>query len=651
MGRWVERLQKLSFIGILSVVIANPSQAIELQEGFTETLVVDGLMSPTAMQFAPDGRLFVAEQNGNLRVIEDNVLLPTPFLSVNVSTAGESGLLGIAFDPAFDVNHTLYIYYTSTEPEIHNRLSRFIADGNLVVPGSEQILLEFDPLNGATDHNGGALHFGPDGKLYIAVGESTYPPNSQATYNLAGKILRVNADGTPAEDNPFYNELSGNNRAIWALGLRNPFTFAFQPGTGRMFINDVGANEWEEINEGLAGANYGWPETEGLHDNPNYAQPLFAYPHFKEGEAVTGCAITGGTFYNPPTPQFPENYVGDYFFSDYCANWIRRYDSVSGQIEDFAIQTSSSPVDIKMSPDGTLYYLARGASSSTGAVYRIDYSVGMTPHVVRHPADLRVGVGDAVTFQCSAVGETPLTYQWQRNGVDIAGATGAIYTSEAAVIEDDGARMRCQVTNRLDEVYSAEATLHVVDGAKPVGMITDPPTTVHYRANYVIQYQASGTDAEDGELPPEAFTWEVIFHHDAHTHPFMLPVSGVREGQFVIPARGETSGNVWYRILLTVTDSTGLTHQSYRDIYPYTSIITLETDPPGLQVYLDDRPISTPAEITGVIGMRRKLTAPAQTAEGVNWVFSAWSHGEPADHFIDMPENNMTYHAIFVPAD
>src|SRR5205823_6118401 len=118
-------------------------------------------------------------------------------------------------------------------------------------------------LSAATNHNGGATHFGPDGKLWIAVGENANGANSQTLTNLLGKMLRINSDGTIPTDNPFYNTATGQNRAIWALGLRNPYTFTFQPGTGRMHINDVGQNTWEEIDVGVAGANYGWPSTEG----------------------------------------------------------------------------------------------------------------------------------------------------------------------------------------------------------------------------------------------------------------------------------------------------------------------------------------------------------------------------------------------------
>ena len=182
------------------------------------------------MQFAPDGRLFVAEQGGRLRVIKDGVLLPTPFLTLTVSSVGERGLLGVAFDPAFATNRFVYVYYTATTPAIHNRISRFTANGDVAVAGSEIVLLDLNNLSGATNHNGGALAFGGDGKLYVAVGENANGANAQSFDNLLGKMLRLNSDGSIPTDNPFFGTATGNNRAIYSLGLRNPFTFAFSPG-------------------------------------------------------------------------------------------------------------------------------------------------------------------------------------------------------------------------------------------------------------------------------------------------------------------------------------------------------------------------------------------------------------------------------------
>src|SRR3977135_3835935 len=249
----------LLLISVLSLSVG----AATFPAGFVESTFASGLSSPTAMEFAPDGRLFVCLQGGNLRVIKNGVLLPTPFLSLTVDSAGERGLLGIAFDPNFASNNFVYVYYTVPGSVAHNRVSRFTANGDVAVAGSETVVLDLDNLSGASNHNGGAIHFGPDGKLYIAVGENANGSNSQTLANLLGKILRINADGTIPTDNPFFNTATGKNRAIWALGLRNPFTFAFQPGTGRLFLNDVGQSTWEEINDGIAGSNYGWPTCEG----------------------------------------------------------------------------------------------------------------------------------------------------------------------------------------------------------------------------------------------------------------------------------------------------------------------------------------------------------------------------------------------------
>jgi glucose/arabinose dehydrogenase len=337
--------------------------AATVPSGFTDTLVANGLSNPTAMELAPDGRIFVCQQGGALRIIKNGALLSTPFLSVTVDSSGERGLLGVAFDPNFAVNQFVYVYYTATTPAIHNRISRFTASGDVAAAGSETVIFELDNLSSATNHNGGAIHFGPDGNLYAAVGENANGSNAQSFSTVLGKILRIMANGTIPSDNPFFSTTIGNNRAIWALGLRNPFTFAFQPGTGRLFLNDVGENTWEEINEGIAGANYGWPNCEGTC-NSGFQNPLYAYIH--DG---TVCAISGGAFYNPQTAQFPSAYVGNYFFADLCGGWIKRLDPANGNAVAAFATGISSPVDLKVSTDGALYYLARGA----GAVGKIEY--------------------------------------------------------------------------------------------------------------------------------------------------------------------------------------------------------------------------------------------------------------------------------------
>jgi glucose/arabinose dehydrogenase len=357
-----------SFLGLALVLGSFQLKAATLPTGFTESQFGSNVgSSPTAMVFAPDGRLFVCLQTGQLRVIKNGALLPTPFVSLSVDSSGERGLLGVAFDPNFGSNHFVYLYYTTNVAPIHNRISRFTANGDVAVAGSETVLVDLDNLSSATNHNGGAIHFGPDGKLYAGVGENATSSNAQTLANRLGKILRYNSDGTIPTDNPFFNTATGANRGIWALGLRNPFTFGFQPGTGRMFINDVGQNTWEEINDGIAGSNYGWPTCEGACSpaNANFRDPLFQYGHGTSG--TTGCAIVGGAFYNPPLNQFPASYLGKYFFGDLCSGWIRLFDPSTGMASGFATGISTL-VDLQIGPDGCLYYLAQG---NGGQVFRV----------------------------------------------------------------------------------------------------------------------------------------------------------------------------------------------------------------------------------------------------------------------------------------
>jgi glucose/arabinose dehydrogenase len=617
--------------------------AASLPSGFAETQIASGIPAATAMAFAPDGRLFVAEQAGKLRVIKNGVLLSQEFVSITVNSTGERGLLGVAFHPNFATNRYVYVYYTTASAPIHNRVSRFTAstsNPDVAAANSEEVILDLENLS-ATNHNGGAMHFGADGKLYIAVGENAVTANSQTLNNRLGKMLRINDDGSIPSDNPFYNQASGVNRSIWTLGLRNPFTFALQPGTGRMFINDVGGGAWEEINDGIAGANYGWPNCEGNCNPPNasYRDPVYQYANANAPE----CAITGGAFYNPPTAQYPSDYVGDYFFADFCGGWIKRYDPASGVVTNFA-SGISAPVDLKVASDGSLYYLSRG----TGTVWRIRYTANQAPTIGQHPTDQTAPDGGTATFTVSASGTAPLSYQWQRNNVDIPNTNSASYTVGPVGAGDNGVQFRVIVTNDFGSATSNPATLTVTPNQRPTAAITSPGQGALYTAGQSVSYEGTGNDPEEGSLPASAFTWQIDFHHDQHSHPFMPAASGAKSGTFTPDTEGETAANVWYRITLTVTDARGLSHTVFRDIHPRTAQITLETTPSGLQVTLDGQPQTSPHTVTGVVGVQRSIGAPSpQTKSNVNYEFQSWSDSGAGTHTITTPSTNTTYTAQF----
>ena len=645
----------------LALVVAALLVPAEAGAQRQDVTVASGFSVPTSMAIAPDGRVFVAQQSGALRVIKNGILLTDPFVTVGVTSSNERGLLGVAFDPNYATNRWVYIYYTTSSSPVRNRLVRYTASlGNpdVAEAGSEFVLIDSIPSETGW-HNGGAIHFGPDGKLYVAVGEGHHEDNAQLLTTLSGKLLRINSDGTIPTDNPFYGTATGNNRAIWSLGLRNPFTFDIENATGRIFINNVGENAYEEINQAWAGPNngsnagfnFGWPMCEGPFgtgmgscDDTALVYPFHYYP-----QTADDCAITGGSFYDPQTLNFPAEYVGDYFFADYCDGWIKNIDLTTKDVGTFiATNRSRDPVDVKVAEDGSLYYLAR-ANGGTPSLHRVRYTgAGDPPAIVSHPSDETVTVGGGATFDVSASGTAPLSYQWQRDGDNISGATGSSYTFSNAQLSDDGADFRVVVTNPHGTATSNAATLNVTTNVPPTGVIHEPVAGTAYSGGEQISFRGTASDPEDGTLSSSRFTWWVDFHHEDHVHPHLPEDSGSRTGEFAAPTAGEVSADVWFRIYLRVRDGDGLTHTTYRDVVPRTADITLASDVPGIKLVLDGQPVGAPYTTTGVTGVVRNLGAPSpQTVDGRTYEFVSWSDGGGASHSVSTPAAATTYTASY----
>ena len=377
-----------------------------LPPGFQEVDVALGLASPTSVAVVPDGsgRVFITLQGGQMRVWDPNAgLLPTPFLSVTTTATGERGLQSVAFDPDYVNNGYVYVYYTvpATAGGPYNRVTRWTtnpANPNVALAGSEQRIIRLPNLSTATNHNGGGLAFIWDGTLVITTGENANPPLSQNLNNLLGKVLRIDVTGDdfPADadqnysvpaDNPFVGQPNRRGE-IFSYGFRNPFQMAVHPYTAKTYVNDVGqsgATRREEIDDLFIetttqgyGGNYGWPMREGYTTEPQFVSPVFAYG---PGYGGTNCSIVGGDFYAvypgfEPYYPFPADFHNDYFFADFCGNWIHRYDPETGETTPFATSTRGSLVDVAMDGNlGFLYYVAR----SGGALTLVWYEVGAAP--------------------------------------------------------------------------------------------------------------------------------------------------------------------------------------------------------------------------------------------------------------------------------
>ena len=346
--------------------------------------VASGLSVPLYLT-APAGdptRLFIVEKGGAIRVVKDGALLPTPFLDLTgrVSTGGEQGLFGLAFDPAYADNGRFVVHYTDGGGNTVVSLFRVSAqDADRADPASETIVLTAEqPFS---NHNGGQILFGPDGMLYIGLGDggSSGDPGGrgQALTDLLGSILRVDVRSstgyTVPPDNPFVGQ-AGASPEIWNYGLRNPWRFTFDPATGDLYIADVGQNAWEEVDvvraaEGAGrGANFGWNVTEGRHcyanagcDLNGFTLPVLEYGHDQ------GCSISGGFVYRGAAIPALQ---GHYFYADYCQGWVRSFRLQDGQ----AVEPQQWPT---LAPGGAVPSFGQDAAgelyvlSTEGRVFRI----------------------------------------------------------------------------------------------------------------------------------------------------------------------------------------------------------------------------------------------------------------------------------------
>ena len=235
--------------------------------------VISGLNFPVGLSLAPDGRVFYSERlTGAIRIINPGWNLdPTPFCQVSVAVNGEQGLLGLTLDPNFSSNGFVYVYYTVSGATM-NRVSRFTKSGGVC---SEAIIL--DNLPASSIHNGGIIRFGPDGKLYVVIGDTSFASNAQDLTSLAGKILRVNADGSAPSDNPFISNPNSNAHKVFSYGHRNSYGFTFHPQTNALWESENGPADNDEVNRIVAGSNYGWPIVGGIANNPTYKNPIVAF--------------------------------------------------------------------------------------------------------------------------------------------------------------------------------------------------------------------------------------------------------------------------------------------------------------------------------------------------------------------------------------
>jgi glucose/arabinose dehydrogenase len=739
------------FAGVLNAASAG---AATLPTGFRETTVFSGLTNPSALRFAPDGRVFVAEKRGVIKVF-DNLAdtTPTTFadLRSEVYNFWDRGLLGLALDPGFPDRPYVYVLYTHDAPiggtapywgtagadgdpcpnppgatsdgcVVSGRLSRLQASGNAMT-GSEQVLIE-DWCQQYPSHSIGDLAFGPDGALYAGAGDGASfnftdygqegdpvnpcgdppggvgsvlsPPTAEGgalrsqdlrtsadPTTLDGTIVRVDPDtGSALSDNPLATSADANARRIIASGLRNPFRFAFRPGTSELWLGDVGWGAWEELDRITSPTdsvveNFGWPCYEGEGRQPGYdsadlslcenlygagpnavTAPYRAYNHGAQVVAGESCptgssSLSGLAFYGGG--NYPADYDGALFFADYARDciWAMQRDGTGSlpspsKVKNF-VTGAANPVDIEIGPSGDasgdLFYV----DFDGGTIRRISYAAANQPPTAVATATLTSGPAP-LTVKFDGRGSSDpesgdtLSYAWD---LDADGAhddsisatpshtytTAGVYTVSLKVTDSEGA--------------SSTATVTITaDNSPPSATITAPSPTTTWAVGDTINFAGSATDDHDGSLPANSLSWSLLLHHcpsNCHTH-LLQTWEGSASGSFPA-ADHEYPSHLELR--LAATDSKGLTDTKSVRLDPKTVDITLQSRPTALKLSLNQATTTTPFTQTVIQYSTNTISAPSpQSKEGTSYEFTSWSNDGAQAH-TSTANASTTYTATF----
>lgn len=678
---------------VVGVLVGTSTAWAAVPAGFQDELVTS-VSAPTALAFTPDGRLLITTQSGRLRIYRDGTLLPTPALDLrSVMCANvERGLLGVAVDPGFSSNRFIYLFYTfnkfgacvqnSAQAPV-NRVSRFtLADTNTVSRSSEVVLIDNIPSPNA-NHNGGDLHVGADGYLYVSVGDGgcDYLGDSGCAgandaardeHVLLGKILRITTTGGIPSTNPFLGagtvrcNVSGRAapgqkcQETFAWGLRNPFRMAFDPNAAatHFFINDVGQQTWEEIDEGVGGADYGWSVREGHCAKASTSNcgtpprgmvnPIFDYPH------SDGCsAITGGAFV--PRGVWPAEYEGAYLFSDYVCGSI--FVLAPGGSGTFVRRTfasalgESSAVTMVFGPWGASQALYYTSYAGGGQVRRIVTSTDRAPVVTLTTAPRSGAAPLTVHLDASASSDPDgdaLSFEWAfGDGVVVVGGAVVSHTYSAP------GHFTAAVTVRDGRGAAGSASVAIDAGnAPPIVSIVSPSAAARFSVGQTITLTGGATDPEEGVLPSSRLSWIVLLHHDTHTHPF-VPATAGNGITFQAPPPEDlaATSTSFLEILLTATDSQGATATVRRDFQPKRVTLTFDTAPSGLSLSLNGVVMAMPRTVTSWDGYQIAVSAGTQASDDKqSWLFASWSDSGAAAHTLVTPAVASAFTAMFAAA-
>jgi glucose/arabinose dehydrogenase len=652
--------------------------------GFSDS-VVGHVELPTGLAWTPDGRMLVISKAGQLVVVQpgagNQVALD---LTSRVCSLKELGLVGLAVDPEFATNGFVYLYYTNhhggtctdeTQANLANSVSRFVlADDNTVALDSEKVIVDHITAPGA-HHIGGDLEFGADGYLYITVGDGVCTVvgplrcgrlnnNAQLRHVPQGKVLRVDREGLPAASNPYMGQPgarrctrpagvgpgTGACKEIFALGFRNPFRFARQPGTSTFYVNDVGSHTWEEVNRLAKGRNYGWnvregrcarDSTAGCGTVAGYTNPIHAYQHTAECRSITGGAFVPDGLW----PGFDDAYL----YADYsCGRIFKLVESSPGKFTRSRFMTDlGGPVQLRFGPHGdsqALYYL----NLHDSGIHRVEMVDTNTPPV----ADFSYGP-DGTTVSLSGAassdpdsGDDVVSWRW-----DFGDGTSTV-TDVPEVTHTYAGQGPFDVTLTVTDsrgLESAPVTKTVHSGEHPPAItITAPDPAARFAVGQSFTLSATATDPEDGALAGTSISWTIRRQHANHTHPFRGPETGASLTDiYPQPEDLEAAQDSWLTVSATATDSNGLQTTVTQNLLPDKVRLRFATRPRGGHVTVEGIRRQSPTVVVSWARHAIPVGAPDQRINGRRYVFQRWSDGKPRQHVIVSPRDASTYIVYF----
>lgn len=696
----VRRALGVALVSAAVVCAALPAAAAatDLPKGFEAREMVGGLTSATGVAFAPDGRAFIVEKDGRLKVAQPGAKTASLLLDISdhVNSYGDRGLLGVAVDKDFATNGYVYLLYTyelnklipDDSGAMVSRLTRITIGSNGAVanPANPETTLigsysagpcptasntlDCIPSEGSS-HSIGSVRVDPtDGTLYVGSGDASdfnsVDPMALRTYDessYAGKILHVdrNGNGLPGHSFcPADQTLTHVCTKLYAKGFRNPFRFELRP-TGGLTVGDVGWNTWEEVDLiNAAGRNYGWPCYEAHTRTPGYDQnPVCKAQYAKEGtdDAVVlpdwkydrstgGSAVVGGPTYLGD--QYPAGYENSIFYGDYTGHFIERMvlnsSGTVDHVESFA--TDWIGTALELAPSGNLVAVNFGTGSGPdGFIEEYVYSPGNTTPVAQASATPTSGEAPLnVQFKGDASkdadGDT-LSYAWDF-GDGTPGSTVAnpkhTYTQPgtftATLTVDDG-RGR-----------SASKSIKITPGGDPPTVSIDAPVTGDtYRDGDVVALRGSATDPQDGTLSGASLQWTVTLHHLQHTHPLSAASGAISK----FTAQRDHDADSHYEITLVATDKKGLTASKTVEIYPQTVTMQINSAPAGAPVTYGGRAFLAPTTQTTAIGYDTTVSAAERYSVGSRrFQFESWSDGGALVHNLRVPDAAATLKATYV---